>query len=379
MKKSDVKKFVFASDSFKGSLTSGEIAELLTTAAKKQFPTCECVPFWIADGGEGTLEAILSQKEGKIVYVTVENPLGEKIEARYGVFEDTAIICMSEASGLPLIRAGQRNARLTSTYGTGELMRHAIESGYKKLYVTLGGSATNDGGTGALSALGYRFLDKDGLPLKGRGEDLINIAMIDGSSAVDFSGIETTLLCDVSNPLLGETGATYTYGRQKGASDSDLAFLERGMENFARAAREYCGVSLDVSGGGAAGGIGGALYAFCGAKMQSGIDAVLTIGGFDELVKDATLVVTGEGRVDFQSANGKAIDGILARANKFSVPVVAIAGSVGEGADKLYEKGLTAVYSIINKPMPLEDALKNAKELYLATAQNVFRTLKVFL
>lgn len=370
-------KLIFASDSFKGSLSSEKINEILTDCAKKTFENCHCVPFLIADGGEGTLEAVLSQKGGKVVPVFAENPVGEKILSRYGVFDDAAIVCMSEASGLPLLKKEQRSARKTSTFGTGELIRHAVESGCKRIYITLGGSATNDGGTGALSALGFRFLDENGNAVKGTGEELCKIKSIDGSHALDFSNIQITLLCDVSNPLLGEKGATYTYGRQKGATDSDLQFLERGMENFARVAEEYCGKSLNVAGGGAAGGIGGALYAFLRAEIRSGIQTVLDLCNFDEALQDADLVITGEGRVDFQSANGKVIDGILQRANKKKVPVLAIAGSLGEGANLLYEKGLAAAFAIVNKPMDLDFAMQNAQELYQNTAENVFRLIKI--
>lgn len=369
-------KFVFASDSFKGSLTSEKINQILTGVAKAQFFGCECVPLLIADGGEGTLEAVITQKNGKITFVEVENPLGERIRSRYGAFEDTALVCMSEASGLPLLPPNKRSARKTSTFGTGELIRSVVESGYKKIYVTLGGSATNDGGMGALTALGYRFFDGDGKLLKGSGDELCRVRRIDGTNALDFSGIEVTLLCDVSNPLLGERGATYTYGRQKGATDSDLAFLEAGMENFAAVAEQFTGKSLNVAGGGAAGGIGGALHAFLNAKIKSGIETVLDLCDFDGALSGADCVITGEGRVDFQSANGKVIDGILRRATKKNVPVIAIAGSLGDGAEKLYEKGLTAAFAIVNSPMTLEKAIENAEELYKNTAENLFRLMK---
>ncbi|MBQ7369123.1 MAG: glycerate kinase [Clostridia bacterium] len=369
-------KFVFASDSFKGSLTGEKINEILSVYAKRAFGECECVPLLIADGGEGTIEAVIGRKNGKNVYLTAKNPLGEIISTRYGVFDDTALVCMSEISGLPLLAPSARSARKTSTFGTGELIRHAVESGYKKIYVTLGGSATNDGGMGALTALGYRFLDENGNVLKGTGEELGRVRKIDGSNALDFSKVEVRLLCDVSNPLLGENGATYTYGRQKGATEADLAFLESGMENFARVAQEFCGKTLDVAGGGAAGGIGGALYAFLNAEIRSGIETVLDLCEFDNALCGADFVITGEGRVDFQSANGKVIDGILRRAKKACVPVVAIAGSLGEGAELLFDKGLAAAFAIVNRPMGLETAMENAQELYEKTAENVFRLIK---
>lgn len=364
-------KFVFASDSFKGSLTCETINAILTETAKSVFPACECVPLLIADGGEGTLEAVITQKQGKIVYTQATDPLGNQISTRYGVFDDCALICMSEISGLPLVPVEKRNARYTTTYGTGELVRHAVQSGYKKIFVTLGGSATNDGGVGALQALGYAFYDKDGKPCKGIGDELWKIAYVDDSNALDFSGIEMTVLCDVSNPLLGEKGATYTYGKQKGATETDLAFLESGMSNFASVLQKKFSNDPNIAGGGAAGGLGAALRTVFHAKMQSGIKTVLDLCDFDNAVKDASLVITGEGRVDFQSANGKVIDGVLSRAN--GVPVVAIAGSIGDGADALYKKGLTAAFAIVNKPMELVDALNNAETLYRQAAENVFR------
>lgn len=368
-------KFVFASDSFKGSLPCEKINQLLNAAAKRAFPDCECVPLLIADGGEGTLEAVVGQKNGEIVVAQATDPLGEKMLSRYGTFGDTALICMSEASGLPLVPQEKRRARYTTSFGTGELIRHAVESGYKKIYVTLGGSATNDGGMGALTALGYAFYDKQGQPCKGIGDELWKVAAIDESRALDFSDVEVTLLCDVSNPLLGERGATYTYGRQKGATDEDLAFLEKGMQNFARVAEKRFGKRADAAGDGAAGGLGAGLRLFLNAKIQSGIETVLDLCDFEGALANASLVITGEGRVDFQSANGKVIDGILRRAGKHGVPVVAIAGSIGEGAEKLYEKGLAAAFAIVNKPMDLQGALENAESLYRQAADNVFRLL----
>ena len=199
---------------------------------------------------------------------------------------------------------------------------------------------------------------------------------IDAFNAVDISDVQFTLLCDVSNPLLGEKGATYTYGKQKGATREELDCLEQGMQNFASVAKAYLGKEMNVSGGGAAGGLGAALYAFLGAKIQSGIETVLTLCDFDSALIGADLVITGEGRIDYQSANGKVIDGILRHANEKGVPVVAIAGSIGEGIEQLYAKGLLAAFSIVNKPMDLQTALANAENLYMQTAENVFRIIK---
>ena len=371
-------KVVIAIDSFKGSLSSLQAGNAVKDAVLRLHANAEIVITPLADGGEGTVAAMAESTDAEMIACTVTGPLLKPVTASYCILKNsqTAVIEMAAAAGITLISADERNPMETTTYGVGELIKDAIAKGCRRFIVGIGGSATNDGGTGALSALGYKFLNEKGEVLKGTGEELAQIVTIDATSAIDFSGIELTLLCDVSNPLLGADGATHTYGRQKGATDADLDFLEAGMQNFAKVAQEYCGKSLNVAGGGAAGGLGAALYAFLNAKICSGIETVLDLCDFNGALQNADFVITGEGRVDWQSANGKVIDGILKRANAYTVPVVAIAGSIGTGAEKLYQKGLAAAFSIMDKPMTLEEAIQNAETLYAQTAENVFRLIK---
>lgn len=370
-------KLVFASDSFKGSLTQTEINEILSSVAISVFdkPLLETVI--ISDGGEGALDAIIGAKNGEIVHNEVYNPLFRKISARYGVYEDTAVISMSEASGLTLIGREERNPLKTTTFGTGELILDAINRGYKNITITIGGSATNDGGIGALIALGAKIYLENGALAKGTGEELEKITKVDFSPLEKYKGVNFTVLCDVNNTLTGEEGATKVYSKQKGATPDMMEILERGMKNYEQKVFEYLGVEKrEVIGGGAAGGLGFALKIGLNAKMCSGIDYVLDLNDFDKKIKGATAIITGEGRIDEQSAQGKVISGILKRAKAQKVPVFAIVGSVGKGAQKAYEMGINGIYSIINTPSTLENILENSKELYEQTAMSLFSMIK---
>ena len=370
-------KIVFASDSFKGSLTSDDINGILKQTSIKVFgESVETESLLIADGGEGTLDSLIKSKNGKIVYKTVKDPLFRDIESRYGVFDDTAVISMNEASGLPILKHNERNPLKTTTFGTGELIKDAVEKGYKNLIVTIGGSATNDGGIGALIALGIKFYLRDGSLAIGKGEDLENIEKIDLSNLVDFSDIKVTVLSDVTNPLLGEKGASKVFAKQKGADEDMIIRLEKGMGNYANVVSKTFNKPCDFAGAGAAGGLGFALKTFLNANMRSGIDVVLDLINFDEKIKGADMVITGEGRIDSQSVDGKVISGILKRTVKENVPTFAIVGSVGAGAEKAYELGLSGIYSIIDKPQKLEEILSDSKNLYAKTAESLFRTVK---
>ncbi len=369
-------KLVFASDSYKGSLTSQEISDILYSASKEIFnnPTTENII--ISDGGEGALDAIISVKNGKIIKKEVFDPLFRKITARYGVYDDTAVISMSEASGLPLLKSGEKNPLKATTFGTGELILDAISKGYKNITITIGGSATNDGGIGALIALGAKIYLNNGELAKGKGEELGLIEKVDFTPLNKYSDINFTVLCDVNNPLTGERGATAVYSKQKGATPDMMVALEKGMINYETKVFEYLNIpKTQIVGGGAAGGLGFALKLGLNAKMCSGIDYVLDLNEFDKKIKGATAIITGEGRIDGQSAQGKVISGILKRANAKKIPVFAIVGSVGEGAEKAYEMGISGIYSIINKPDSLENILENSKELYKQTAISLFRTI----
>lgn len=373
-------KFLFASDSFKGSLSSEQIIRLLTDSANRIFPGCQVTGVPIADGGEGTVDAVITVTKGQMVSVPVHGPLMEETTAAYGVFGgDSAVIEMAAASGLPMIPSDKRNPLNTTTYGTGELIRHALDCGYRKLSIAIGGSATNDGGMGAMAALGVRFLDKDGKDLTGTGSDLARV------SDIDMSGLhpavaeaEITVMCDVNNPLTGPDGATYTFGKQKGGTPEILDQLEAGMKNYAAVILEKNGVDVDkIAGSGAAGGLGAALCVFLNASLKSGIETVLDLIDFDRLLEDTDLVVTGEGRIDWQSAFGKVPSGIGMRCKKKGVPAVAIVGGMGDGADKIYEFGVESIIPTINGAMDIEEALKRAEELYADAADRLFRMIRV--
>lgn len=373
-------KFLFASDSFKGTLSSERIIELLTQAAKDVFPECEVLGVPIADGGEGTVEALISATKGNKQIVQVHGPLMELTESYYGIIhEDTAVIEMAAASGLPMIPKSRRNPLNTTTYGTGELIREALDAGYRKIFIAIGGSATNDGGMGAMSALGIRFLDEDGSRLQGTGAELSKVVDIDVSEL--HPGVmqsEITVMCDVNNPLTGPEGATYTFGKQKGATPEILDEIEEGMKHYARIIRDQFGVDAnEIPGAGAAGGLGAALCIFLQAKMVSGIETVLDLIDFKSLLDDVDIVITGEGRIDWQSAYGKVPSGVGKRCKEKGVPVIAIVGGIGEGAEKIYDFGVESIISTINGAMKIEEALERADELYISAAERLFRIIKV--
>ena len=373
-------KFLFASDSFKGTLSSEQIIRLLTESAKEAFPVCETAGTLIADGGEGTVDAVIAMTKGELIRVPVHGPLMEETTAVYGkINEDSAIIEMAAASGLPMVPENLRNPLNTTTYGTGELIRDALDRGFRNISVALGGSATNDGGMGAMSALGVKFLDKDGNVLDGKGSDLEKVASVD-VSGLHPAVAETkfTVMCDVNNPLTGPDGATYTFGKQKGGTPEILDRLEAGMKSYAKVAGEALGKDIDhIAGAGAAGGMGAALCGFLNAGLKSGIETVLDLIGFDEMLEGVDLVVTGEGRIDWQSAFGKVPSGIGMRCKKKGVPAVAIVGGMGNGAEKIYEFGVESIIPTINGAMDINEALERAEELYKGAADRMFRFLKV--
>ena len=373
-------KFLFASDSFKGTITSEQSIRLLTEAAQKIFPGCETYGVPVADGGEGTVDAVVAAVNGTMREVTVKGPLWEETKAAYGVFQgDSAIIEMAAASGLPMVPVEQRNPLNTTTYGTGELIRDALDAGYRKLTIAIGGSATNDGGMGAMIALGIRFLDENGKELFGVGADLEKVA------AIDMSGIhpaikETTftVMCDVTNPLTGPDGATYTFGRQKGGTPEILSRLESGMKNYAAVIERTLGRDADhIRGAGAAGGLGAALCVFLHAELKSGIETVLDLIDFDALLDGVDLCITGEGRIDWQSAFGKVPSGVGMRCKKKGIPAVALAGGMGTDADTIYDFGVDSILTTINGAMDIQEACDRAEELYVNAAERLFRMIQV--
>lgn len=373
-------KFLFASDSFKGTLTSGQIIRLLTDSARRIFSDCEIVGVPVADGGEGTVAAVIQATKGTWREVVVHGPLMEETKASYGVIHgDTAVIEMAAASGLPMVPVEQRNPLCTTSYGTGEMIRDALDAGYRKFSIAIGGSATNDGGMGAMRALGVRFLDKNGQELMGYGADLRQVADLDLTGLHPaLAESEITVMCDVKNPLTGPEGATYTFGKQKGGTPEILDQLEAGMINYASVLREKMKIDVDqMAGSGAAGGLGAALRVFLHAELKSGIETVLDLIDFDGLLKDVDLVVTGEGRMDWQSAFGKVPSGVGMRCRKMGVPAVAIVGGMGDGAEKIYDFGVDSIVTTINGAMDISEALDRAEELYADAADRLFRMIRV--
>lgn len=373
-------RFLFASDSFKGTLSSEQIIRLLNESADRIFPGCETMGVPIADGGEGTVDAVIAVTKGEMKKVPVHGPLMEETSAVYGVFHgDSAIIEMAAASGLPMVPTEKRNPLNTTTYGTGELIKDALDAGYRKLSIAIGGSATNDGGMGAMRALGVRFLDAEGNELAGVGSDLEEVADIDVSGMDPaVAEAEITVMCDVNNPLTGPDGATYTFGKQKGGTPEILDRLEAGMKNYARVIEKKLGRDVDqIAGAGAAGGLGAALCVFLHANLKSGIETVLDLIDFDALLEGTDLVITGEGRIDWQSAFGKVPSGIGMRCKKKGVPAVAIVGGMGNGAEKIYEFGVESIIPTINGAMDIQEALDRAEELYANAADRLFRMIKV--
>lgn len=372
-------KMVFASDSFKGSLSSKRISEILTKAAGEVFDGCECVPVILADGGEGTLDALFSVRAGRKVPVTAEGPLYEKVEACYGVFEDgTAIIEMAQASGLILVPAEKRNPLQSSSIGTGELIRAALQAGYKKLTVAIGGSATNDGGMGMAQALGIRFLDWNGDELKGCGANLAKVAKIDTSGLIpEARSAQITVMCDVKNPLCGENGATYVYGPQKGATPEMLKELEAGMQNYRDVILREFGTDPDtIPGAGAAGGIGAALKIFLNAELRSGIEAILDLADFDRLIRDADCVITGEGRIDGQSCEGKAVQGVGLRAKKAGIPGIALCGCTGDGYERIRDFRICGIETLTDDAITPKYAMEHAEEVYYRKAMKIFEQIR---
>lgn len=372
-------KFLFASDSFKGTLSSDQTIELLTKAAEEVFGSCETSGVPVADGGEGTTDAVVKARNGEIITVPVHGPLMEMEQGFYGRLSETeAILEMAAASGLPMVPEEKRNPLNTTTYGTGELLKAALDAGYTDIAIAIGGSATNDGGMGFASALGIRFLDQDGNVLEGRGEDLEKVAHI------DMSGLDPavqkahfTVMCDVTNPLCGPDGATYTFGKQKGGTPEILDRLEKGMQNYRDVIIREFGVNPDeIQGSGAAGGLGTALKVFLHAEMKSGIETVLDLIDFDARLEGVDLVVTGEGRTDWQSCFGKVMQGVGDRSAKHQVPVAALCGGLGPDYEKIYAHGISSIMTTVDGPMPLKDALDNATELYYKGAIRMFRFIQ---
>lgn len=372
-----MKKIVIASDSFKGSVSSLEVAESAEKAIRKLFPECEVLKIPIADGGEGTTEALIHAMKGKMITCEVHDPLMKKIQTAYGILGDnqTAVIEMASASGLSLVPKDKRNPMHTTTFGTGELIKDALMRGCRHFLIGIGGSATNDAGTGMFRALGFRFLDKNGEELSQGGKILPQIYSIDRSTVLPRLLEATfTIACDVNNPFSGKNGAAFVYARQKGADDIMISELDNGLKHVASVIKQQMNLDIEqIPGAGAAGGLGGGCVAFLNAELKPGIEMVLDTLHFDEKIKGADLIITGEGKLDNQTGMGKAPSGILQAARKQNIPVIAIGGSIEE-TKVLNRQGFLAVFSIQSGITTLQEAMK--KEIAM---KNIECTVTQFL
>jgi glycerate kinase len=376
-------KIIIAPDSFKGSLTAVQAAEAMAAGVRRVRPDAEVVLLPLADGGEGTVESLVLATGGRRETLQVTGPLGEPVEAvwgRLGVAAGipdggTAVVEMAAAAGLPLVPPARRDPRRTTTYGVGELLRLALDTGVTRIIVGLGGSATNDGGAGMMQALGVRFWDAAGksLPEPITGGDLPRLAHIEAGSLARFAVIEIIIASDVTNPLLGPSGASAVYGPQKGADAGIVAELDAALAQYAVVLRRDLGRDVaERPGAGAAGGMGAGLMAFLDARMQSGIDLVLDAARFEERAAGADWLLTGEGRIDAQTLHGKTIAGVLRRCQPLGIPTVAFGGSVDDAAsEQLAAFGLRAAFPIVSGPMLLEDAMRNGDALLTQAAARV--------
>ena len=373
-----MKKCVVVSDSFKGTVSSREICAIAQQVIPRHFPACEVVCIPVADGGEGTVDCFVQAMGAQRVGVTVTNALGEKSAAAYARLGELAIIEMAAAAGLPQVGA-LRCPGTATTYGVGELIAHAIDSGCRKILLGLGGSATNDGGCGCAAALGVRFYDADGQSFVPVGDTLGRIARIDTAEAEALlRSVEITVMCDVTNPLTGPTGAAYVFAPQKGADAEKVKSLDAGLRHFGDVIRSQYG--LDVSampGAGAAGGMGAGCVALLGGTIQSGIDAVLDVTGFDRQLEGADLVITGEGRIDSQSAGGKVISGVARRTKAKGIPLIAIAGGIADSAGAVYDIGVSAMFSTDRAALPVDMLGARSPGDYEATLSDIMSLIAI--
>ena len=374
-------KIVIAPDSYKESLSALEVAQVVEAGFRQVFPDADYVLVPVADGGEGTVDAMVAATGGRKETVTVSGPLGEPVEAFYGLTGDgdTAVIEMAAASGLALVPPDRRNPLLTSSRGTGELIRAALDAGARRFILGIGGSATNDGGAGMVQALGARLLDLEGRELDGSGGDLARLERID-VSALDprLAECRIEVACDVDNPLTGARGASAVFGPQKGATPEMVQALDANLARLARIVGRDLGVAVDtVPGAGAAGGMGAAMLAFFGATLKPGIEIVTAAVDLDTQVRDADLVITGEGRIDFQTVHGKTPIGVARVAKRHGKPVIGIAGSLGAEVGVVHAHGIDAVFSVLGKPCTLDEALRDAAANVELTARNVAAVLRI--
>lgn len=373
-----MEKILLVPDSFKGTLSSRQVCQVMAGQLRRFFPQAQVKSIPVADGGEGSVEAFLAAAGGERRTRTVTGPFGEPVDAFYGILGDgrTAVIEMAACAGLPLAE-GRLNPERATTYGVGELLLAAKETGCTKAILGLGGSCTNDGGAGAAAALGAKFTRADGTAFVPTGGTLGEIAALDVSPVAQaLQGMELTAMCDIDNPLYGEAGAAAVFAPQKGADEAMVARLDAGLRHLGQVSVRCLGRDFShLPGAGAAGGLGFGMAAFCGAQLRMGIDAVLDAVGFDSLLPGTDVVFTGEGKIDSQSARGKVVSGVAARCRKAGVPVVAVVGQIGQGFEEMYQQGLTAVFSINRAAQPFAESRFHAGENLALTMENIARLL----
>jgi glycerate kinase len=374
-------KIVIATDSYKGSNSAEQVCLAIKEGMQRILGEQEYHIVPIADGGEGTTDTVVRALGGEKRRCRVTDPLGRTVEAEWGMLPgNKAVLEMAAASGLPLVPEDKRDPCLTTTYGTGELMKAALDAGCKEILLGIGGSATNDGGAGMAQALGISLKDKSGNEIKRGGAALLSLDSIDVSRMDPrIKGLKFITACDVTNPLCGPQGASATYGPQKGASPAMVKELDRALAHYAEIVERDLHVSIaELPGSGAAGGLGGGLVGLLGAELRPGIDAVLSMLDFSELVRDAKLVITGEGKLDRQTPFGKVPAGVALWTKRAGdIPVIAIAGDIGDGFEAVYEVGIDAVISTVNRAMPLVEAMEKSRDLLVETGERVARLLAI--
>jgi len=372
-----MKKCIVISDSFKGTLSSLEICKIARRSIPKFFPDCEVVDLPVADGGEGTVECFVQALEAQPVTVEVTGPYGKTVQAIYCRSGKRAVIEMASAAGLPMVE-GRLNPEKTTTYGVGEQIAHAVKCGCTDILLGLGGSCTNDGGCGCAAALGTRFFRENGEEFVPLGESLADIARIDVSETKKrLKGVRLTVMCDVENPLCGPTGAAHVFGPQKGADEAMAERLDQGLRAMAGVIRRDLGLQVeDIPGAGAAGGMGAGCIAFLNAELKSGIEAVLDMVDFTHRLKGTDLVITGEGRIDSQSVHGKVISGIARRTRPRNIPLIAIVGGIGPGAEEAYDLGVSAMFGTDRPAMDFRKYPEPASVYYQRTLEDILRLIQ---
>ena len=372
---------VLAPDSFKESMTAKEACVAMERGIKKVNSNIQCIHVPMADGGEGTMQSLVDATGGEVYSLEVVGPLGNKVKAEYGILGngEIGVLEMASASGIHLVSLEERNPLITTTYGTGELIKACLDRGVKKLLIGIGGSATNDGGVGVIQALGGRFLDKEGNELGFGGGELEKLDRIDLTNFDRrLKDVVIEVACDVSNPLCGENGASYIFGPQKGASVEMIKILDNNLKHYAKVIKEQFGKDvLEIAGAGAAGGLGAGLMVFLNGNLKKGIEIVIEYSGLEKKVKNCDMVWTGEGSIDFQTQYGKTPLGVATVAKKYNKPVVALAGRVGDDIDILYEKGIDSIFGIMRGVTTIDEALKNGKENIERTSENIARLMEM--